>query len=138
RAFPPFDSQLPIRTIPAEHLFKPRDVGREKVVEENSLLPIHHPLIWHNIPVFAAHRTQRLETEKGKNGSERFALFILELFKLHDLHVLPRKKLENVFELLGVKAAIDVSKAARFVWRPAGDARFLFSHGIEEIQRLAT
>src|SRR6266581_7436776 len=83
RAFPPFDSQLPIRTIPAEHLFKPRDVGREKVVEENSLLPIHHPLIWHNIPVFAAHRTQRLETEKGKNGSERFALFILELFKLH-------------------------------------------------------
>src|SRR5439155_22168432 len=46
---------LPVRTIPAEHLLELRDVIREKVVEENSLLPIHHAFIWHNIPIFAAH-----------------------------------------------------------------------------------
>src|SRR5207244_6166 len=45
---------------------------------------------------------------------------------------------EQADELLGVKSPIDVSKTARFNWRRAGDACFFFSHGIEEIQRLAT
>src|SRR5207244_2203298 len=125
--------QLPIRTIPPEHLLELCDVISEKVVEENSLFPIHHPLVWHNISIFAAHRTQRLEAEKRKNGSERFALFVLELFKLHDLDLLAGEEFEETLELLGVESSIDVSKTARFSWRRGGDARFIFSHGIEEI-----
>src|SRR5207247_3670235 len=54
------------------------------------------------------------------------------------LDLLAGEKFEQAHELLGVKSPIDVSKTARFNWRRAGDARFFFSHGIEEIQRLAT
>src|SRR5207245_582406 len=129
--------QFPIRAIPAEHLLELRDVIREDIVEENSLLPIHRALIWHNIPVFAAHRTQRLETEKRKDRNERFALFVLELFKFHDLNLVAREESGQTLELLGIKATIDVSKTARFGRRRTGDAGFLFSHRVEEAQRFA-
>src|SRR6266480_3587225 len=129
---------LPIRAIPTEHFFEPRDVIREKIVEENSLLPIHHAFVWHNISIFAAHRTQRLETEKRKDGNERFPLFARELFELNDLHLVAREEFEETLELPGIKSPIDISKTARFGRRGAGDARFLFSHRIEEIQRLAS
>ena len=56
--------QFPIRTIPAQQLLDPCDVFREEIVEGNSLLPIHRPLIWNDVPVFTAHRTERFETEK--------------------------------------------------------------------------
>ena len=69
---------------------------------------------------------------------KRFALVLPELFKLYDLHLLAREKFEQTLELLSVKSSIDISKAARFSRRRAGDARFFFSHGIEKIQRLAT
>src|SRR6266481_7220481 len=133
----PQNLQFPLRAIPAEHLLKLRDVFRKKVVEENPLLPIHHALIWHNISVLAAYRTERIETEKRKNGSKRFALFVFELFKFHDLHLLARKEFEEPLKLPGIESPIDVSKTAHFGWRRTRDARFLFSHGIEEIQRLA-
>src|SRR5207249_7093267 len=106
--------QLPIRAIPAEHPLELCDVIREKVVEENSLLPIHHAFVWHNISIFAAHRTQRLETEKRKDGNERFPLFARELFELNDLHLVAREEFEETLELPGIKSPIDVSKTARF------------------------
>src|ERR1700745_4092642 len=77
------------------------------------------------------------DPEKRKDGNEGFALFVLELFKLHDLHVLAREEFEETLELAGIESPIDVSKTARFGWRRPGDARLFFSHGIEEIQRLA-
>src|SRR6266566_81800 len=130
--------QLPIRAIPTEYSLELRNVIREKVVEENSLLPIHHAFVWHNISVFAADRTQWLETEKRKNGNERFALFALELLELNDLHLVARKEFEEMLELPSIKSPIDISKTARFGRRRAGNTCFLFSHGIEEIQRLAS
>src|SRR5438552_13462967 len=102
-------SQFPIGAVPAEDLLDLRDVIREKAVEENPLLPIHHTLIWHNVSVFAAYRTQRLETEKRKNGSERFALFVLELFKFHDLHLITWKEFEMLLKLLGIRSSFNVS-----------------------------
>src|SRR4030095_16907037 len=64
-------------------------------------------------------------------------LFLSEFFKLHGVYLLPREELEKALELPGIDSPIDVSKTTRFGWRRAGNARFLFSHGIEEIQRLA-
>src|SRR5207249_6830006 len=71
------------------------------------------------------------------DGNERFALFVLELFKLHDLHLLAREEFEEARDLPRIKSPIYISKTARFGWRRTGDARLFFSHGIEEIQRLA-
>src|SRR5206468_9168787 len=119
--------QFPVRTIPTEHLFELRNVIREKVVEENSLLPIHRAFVWHHISVFVAHRTGWPKTEKRKDGNECFALFALELFKLHHLRLFAREEFEEALELPGIKTPIDVSKTARFGWRRAGDAHLLFS-----------
>ena len=108
------------------------------MVEENLFLPIHGPLVGHNISIFAANRTEWFETEKCKDGSERFTLFLLKGFKLHRLDLVAREEFEKTLELLPVKTSLHISKTTRFSRRRAGDTFFLFSHGIEKIQRLAT
>src|SRR5205814_4247913 len=81
--------------------------------------------------------THRLKTEKRKDGNERFALFVLEIFKLHNLQLLAREEFEEALDLPAIESPIYISKTARFGWWRAGDARLFFSHGIEKIQRLA-
>ena len=114
------------------------DVFGEQVVEKNPLLPVHRALVWHNVSVFAAHRTQWFAAEKRKDTRERFALVLPELFELCDFHLLARKKFEETLELLSIKSAIDISEPARFTRRRAGDARSFFTDGIKKIQRLAS
>src|SRR4029077_3440017 len=130
--------QLPICAIPAHQLLELCDVFLEEMVEENLFLPIHRPLVGHNISIFTANRTEWFETEKCKDGSERFTLFLLKVFKLHRFDLGAREEFEQTLELLPVKTSIHISKTTSFVRRRAGDTCFLFSYGIEKIQRLAT
>src|SRR5262249_40388682 len=81
---------------------------------------------------------KRFETEKRKDGGERFALLVSKVFKLHRFYLLARKEFEQTLELLPVKSSVDVSKAARFSRRRARNAILFVSHGIEKIERLAT
>src|ERR1700730_8232439 len=130
-------SQLPVRAIPAEHLLNVCDVFGKQIVEENSLLPIHRALVWHNISVFAAHRAQWFAPKKRKDRGKRFCWVRLEDFELNYLHLLARKEFEDTRELPSIESPIDISKTPRFSRRCATDARLLFSNGIEKIQRLA-
>src|SRR4029077_12306589 len=130
--------QLPICAIPAQQLLELCDVFLEEIVEENFFLPIHRPLVGHNISIFTANRAEWFETEKRKDGSERFTLFLLKVLKLHRLDLVAREEFEQTLELLRVKSSIHISKTTSFGRRRAGDTYFLFSHGIEKIQRLAT
>src|SRR5262249_28722145 len=127
----PYHSQFPVCAVPAQHLLHLCDVFREKIAEENLLLPIHRPLVWNHVSVFIAPRTKRFETEKRKDGGERFALLVSKVFKLHRFYLLARKEFEQTLELLPVKSSVDVSKAARFSRRRARNAILFVSHGIE-------
>src|SRR4029077_4174670 len=87
--------QFPIRAIPPEHLLNLCDVFCKMIVEENALFPVHGPFVRHNVSVFAADRTRWLATKERKNRSERFSLFLSELFELYGLHLLAWKKFED-------------------------------------------
>jgi len=89
------------------------------MVEENLFLPIHRPLVGHNISIFTANRTEWFETEKCKDGSERFTLFLLKVFKLHRLDLVAREEFEQTLELLRVKSSIHISKTTSFRRRPS-------------------
>src|SRR5882724_789468 len=129
--------QFPVCAIPAENLLDLRDVFRKQVVEENPLLPVHRAFVRHDISIFAAHRTQWFALKERKDGSEGLELVRLELFELHDLHLLARKEFEQTGKLPSIKAAIDISKSPRVSRRCATNARLFFSHGVKKIQRLS-
>src|SRR5262245_59091200 len=61
-----------------------------------------------------------------------------EIFELHDLDLLTRKKFEDALELASIKSSLEIGKTARFSWWRAGNARFLFPNCVEKIKRLAT
>src|SRR5436190_20922903 len=98
------------------------------MVEENLFLPIHGPLVGHNISIFTANRTEWFETEKCKDGSERFTLFLPKVFKLHRLDLVAREEFVQTLELLPVKSSIHIGKTTRCSRRRTGDTCFLFWH----------
>src|SRR5437773_2962462 len=130
-------SEFPIRAIPPEHLLNRCDVFCKMIVEENTLLPVHRAFVWHNISLFGANRTCWFAVKERKNRSERFSLFLSELFELYGLHLLARKKFKDALELSSVKSAIDVGKTPGVNWRRATDAGLFFSNGVKEVQRFA-
>jgi len=65
------------------------------------------------------------------------ALVVFEVFELHHIQLLAREKFEDALELASIKSSLEIGKTPRLGRRRTGDARFLFSNCVEEIQRLA-
>src|SRR6266699_2786677 len=130
-------SYLPIRTIPAQHLLELRDLGGENGGEIFSFLRRHRSLVRDNISIFVANSAQGVHAKKFENSVQRFLLAISKIFELHDSDLFSRKKLEDVFELFGIKTPIDIGKAPRFDRQRLRDPPRLFFERIQKIERLA-
>src|SRR6266851_406240 len=129
--------QFPSRAIPAEHLLELRDLNGKNRQKIFSFLRRHRALVRDNISIFVANTAQRFHAKKFENSVQRFLLAISKIFELHDSDLFSRKKLEDAFELFGIKTAIDIGKAPRFDRQRLRDPPRLFFERIQKIERLA-
>src|SRR5207253_11371135 len=97
----------------------------------------HRALVRDNISIFVANSAQRFHAKKFENSIQRFLLAIAKIFELHDSDLFSRKKLEDAFELFGIKTAIDIAKAPRFDRQRLRDPSRLFFVRIQKIEWLA-
>src|SRR5438477_5389822 len=129
-------TRLPIRAIPAEHLLELRDLNGKNRRKIFSFLRRHRALVRDNISIFVANTAQWFHAKKFENSVQRFLLAIAKIFELHDSDLFSRKKLEDAFELFGIKTAIDIGKAPRFDRQRLRDPPRLFFERIQKIERL--